>query len=180
MNIPAGSKDYRGPVKTGDMLDETFYEDLSGIGNREPHADSDWENATYQLMNEGKISESDDKAYPLIEARVKANAEKSPLQQGMGNQAKDVPSQESFSVPSHRQYDLGDTWYNEAGPDNTIKATHWGDGSVHTINYPNWEELNLKPTEPSSAYTRRFFSLKNKVDRAKREAEAKNNKNIPK
>ena len=39
----------------------------------EPHADSEWENATYQLMNEGKISETDDKSYPLIEARVKKN-----------------------------------------------------------------------------------------------------------
>ena len=34
LNIPTGSKDYRGPVKTGDMLDETFYEDLSGISNK--------------------------------------------------------------------------------------------------------------------------------------------------
>ena len=124
-----------------------------------------------------------------------SDAEKSPLQQGLGNQAKDVrelggglgnqakdvPSQEPFSVPSHRRYDLGDTWYNEHGPDNQSgKATHWGDGSVHTVNYPNWEELNLKPIEPNSAYTRRFFSLKDKVDRAKREAEAKANKNIPK
>ena len=44
---------------------------------KEPHADSEWENATYQLMNEGKISESDNKAYPLIEARVKANTSRS-------------------------------------------------------------------------------------------------------
>ena len=34
LNIPANSKDYRGPITTGDTLDETFYENLSGVGNR--------------------------------------------------------------------------------------------------------------------------------------------------
>ena len=34
LNIPADSKDYKGSIKTGDMLDETFYEGLAGIGNK--------------------------------------------------------------------------------------------------------------------------------------------------
>ena len=63
--------------KVRDKFDETYMKGRGKVNETEPHADSEWENATYQLMNEGKISESDNKAYPLIEARVKANTSKS-------------------------------------------------------------------------------------------------------
>ena len=63
--------------KVRDKFDATYMKGRGKVNETEPHADSEWENATYQLMNEGKISESDNKAYPLIEARVKANTSKS-------------------------------------------------------------------------------------------------------
>jgi len=37
------------------------------------HADSEFEKATYQLMNEGVIKETDNKSMPLIEKRMKEN-----------------------------------------------------------------------------------------------------------
>jgi len=37
------------------------------------HADSEFEKATYQLMNEGAIKETDNKSMPLIEKRMKEN-----------------------------------------------------------------------------------------------------------
>ena len=37
------------------------------------HADSEFEKATYQLMNEGTIKETDNKSMPLIEKRMKEN-----------------------------------------------------------------------------------------------------------
>ena len=65
--------------KVRDKFDRTYMKgsDAENLPEWTPHADSEWENATYQLMNEGKISESDNKAYPLIEARVKANTSRS-------------------------------------------------------------------------------------------------------
>ena len=56
-----------------DKFDATYMKGRGKVNETEPHADSDWENATYQLMNEGTISESNDQAYPLIQARVKRN-----------------------------------------------------------------------------------------------------------
>ena len=37
------------------------------------HADSEFEKATYQLMNEGVIKETDNKSMPLIEKRMEEN-----------------------------------------------------------------------------------------------------------
>ena len=59
--------------KVRDKFDATYMQGRGRVNETEPHADSEWENATYQLMNEGTISESNDEAYPLIEARVKRN-----------------------------------------------------------------------------------------------------------
>jgi len=58
--------------KTRDKFDATYMKG-SDMGKFQPHADSEWENATYQLMNEGVISESNDQAYPEIQARVERN-----------------------------------------------------------------------------------------------------------
>ncbi len=56
-----------------DKFDATYMKGRGKVNETEPHADSEWENATYQLMNEGTISESNDQAYPLIQARVERN-----------------------------------------------------------------------------------------------------------
>ena len=56
-----------------DKFDATYMKGRGKVNETEPHADSEWENATYQLMNEGAISESNDQAYPAILARVERN-----------------------------------------------------------------------------------------------------------
>jgi len=100
----------------------------------------------------------------------------SPLKQAMGADIDDDPSMMveypgysdklvPFEVPIHRRYDAGND-HKYMGPDNTIKPSHWSDGTVHKINYPDWEEKGLKDIEPDWAYRRRFFNRKEAHDKA--------------
>ena len=75
--------------KTGELIDETDYEDMSEKANKSPmsrdkfggtpdntDAQAAYEKATNQLYDEGTITETDDKAVKLIKKRVKKNAKK--------------------------------------------------------------------------------------------------------
>ena len=60
------------------------------------HADSEFEKATYQLMNEGVITETDDKSMSLIEKRMANNTKKKPTR---GLQVNAMGGQGTYGVP---------------------------------------------------------------------------------